>query len=256
MMLNTRRYFRVISSFCACIASASSLAALVDSGSITVAVPSTASGIIYNVVTGVTGINDASPPAGWDINFYSPSSTQPLSLFWPTTPANSHGGVAAGTIYAALETGAVVGPSRTFITTAGATAFANFQTPTGRKALGFRFFNETGSGTLHYGYIVIDTTASTGFPATIRRIVYESTPNAAITVPNFCGVNATIVSILDIDGDCIVDPLTDGLLLTRAMLGLTGTAVTNNAIGANATRTSWAQIRLYLNQQFVANYLP
>ena len=65
-----------------------------------------------------------------------------------------------------------------------------------------------------------------------------------------------IVSILDIDGDCIVDPLTDGLLLARAMMGLTGTAVTNSAIGAGATRTSWAQIRLYLNQQFVANYLP
>ena len=40
------------------------------------------------------------------------------------------------------------------------------------------------------------------------------------------------------------------------MMGLTGAAVINNAIGANATRTSWAQKRLYLNQQFVANYLP
>jgi hypothetical protein len=86
--------------------------------------------------------------------------------------------------------------------------------------------------------------------------VYEGASNTTITVPNFCGVNATLVSILDIDGDCIVDPLTDGLLLTRAMLGLTGTAVTNNAIGAGATRTSWAQIRRDLNQQFVANYLP
>jgi len=114
---------------------------------------------------------------------------------------------------------------------------------------------ETG-GTLQYGYIVVDATSRNGIPATIRRIVYEGTPNTANTAPNFCGVNATLVSTLDIDGDCIVDPLTDGLLLTRAMIGLTCTAVTNNAIGANATRTSWAQIRLYLNQQFVANYLP
>ncbi len=254
-MLNSGRYFRVISSFCALLVGASSLAAPVDSGPLAVAVPNTASGIIYNVVTGVSGTNDAAPPAGWDINFYSTSPTPALALFWPTTPANSHGGVAAGAAYVALETGAVVGPSRTFITTAGATASANFQTPTGRKTLGFRFFNEAG-GTLHYGYIVVDTTASNGFPATIRRIVYESTANTAITVPNFCGVNATIVSILDIDGDCIVDPLTDGLLLTRAMMGLTGAAVTNNAIGAGATRTTWAQIRAYINQQFVANYLP
>ena len=114
---------------------------------------------------------------------------------------------------------------------------------------------ETGA-TLQYGYIVVDTTTSNGFPATIRRIVYEGTRNATNTVPNFCGVDATIVSILDIDGDCIVDPLTDDLLLARAMMGLTGTAVITNAIGANATRTSWAQMRLYLNQQFVANYLP
>ena len=114
---------------------------------------------------------------------------------------------------------------------------------------------ETG-GTLQYGYIVVDATSRNGFPATIRRIVYEGTPNAANTAPSFCGVNAIIVSALDIDGDRIVDPLTDGLLLARAMMGLTGAAVTNNAIGAGATRTSWAQIRLYLNQQFVANYLP
>lgn len=127
---------------------------------------------------------------------------------------------------------------------------ANFRTPTDRKTLGSRLFNDA-TGVLHCAYIVIDTTASNGFPAKVRRIVYEST---AIIVPNSCGVNATIVSILDIDGNCIVDPLTDSLLLTRAMIGMTGTAVTNNAIGANATRTSWAQIRLYINQQFVANY--
>jgi hypothetical protein len=30
--------------------------------------------------------------------------------------------------------------------------------------------------------------------------------------------------------------------LIRAMFGLTGTSVTNGAVGANATRTTWAQI--------------
>lgn len=254
-MQTAGRCFRVLSSFCALVASANSLAALVDSGPLTVAVPNTSSGILYNIATGVSGTNDSMPPAGWDINFYSTSPNPFLSLIWPGSPGASFGGVAAGAAYAALEAGAVVGPSRTFITTAGATAAANFQSPTGRKTLGFRFFNENG-GTLHYGYIVIDTTASNGFPATIRRIVYESVPNTAITVPNSCGINATPVSTLDIDGNCAVDPLTDGLLLSRAMMGLTGTAVTNGAIGAGATRTTWAQIRLYLNQQFASNYSP
>ena len=75
---------------------------------------------------------------------------------------------------------------------------------------GVTHVGETG-GTLPLRYIVIDTTSRNGFPQTIRRIVYEGTPNAANTAPSFCGVNATIVSTLDIDGDCIVGPLTDGL---------------------------------------------
>ena len=78
--------------------------------------------------------------------------------------------------------------------------------------------------------------------------MYESRAHNAITAPNFCGINATIISILDIGGECIVDPLTDGHLPMRAMMGLTGAAVTNNVIAR--------ALRLYINQQFVANYLP
>jgi len=254
-MLIHGRCVRALSSVFTLLAAGNAFAALVDSGPMAVNVPNTTAGIIYNVATGVSGTNDASPPAGWDINFYSTNPTQFLSLFFPTTPALSHGAVANGTTYVPLEPGTIVGPSRTFITTAGGTAAAALHTPTGRKTIGIRFFNENG-GTLHYGYVVVDTTASNGFPATIRRMVYESTPNKAITVPNSCGVNATPVSTLDIDGNCVVDPLTDGLLLSRAMMGLVGNAVTNGAVGAGATRTTWEQIRGYLLAQFGANYLP
>ena len=52
---------------------------------------------------------------------------------------------------------------------------------------------------------------------------------------------------LDIDGNGKTDALTDGLLVLRALFGLTGAAVTNGAIGANATRTDWPAIRAYLN---------
>ena len=52
----------------------------------------------------------------------------------------------------------------------------------------------------------------------------------------------------DIDGDGIVNPLTDGLLVLRAVLGLTGTAVTNGAIGSNnPARATWASVKNYLN---------
>jgi hypothetical protein len=57
----------------------------------------------------------------------------------------------------------------------------------------------------------------------------------AVLVPQLC--------LLDVDGNSSVDALTDGLLILRAMFGLTGTSVTNGAIGQNATRTNWAQIQ-------------
>ena len=52
---------------------------------------------------------------------------------------------------------------------------------------------------------------------------------------------------LDVDGNGTQDALTDGLLILRTLFGLSGTAVTNGAIGSNATRTSWTDIRAYLN---------
>ena len=61
---------------------------------------------------------------------------------------------------------------------------------------------------------------------------------------------------LDIDGNGVIDALTDGLLSLRAQFGLKGTAVTTGAIGAGATRTTWAQIRVYLNANCGTNFLP
>ena len=47
---------------------------------------------------------------------------------------------------------------------------------------------------------------------------------------------------LDIDGNGFVDALTDGLLLLRALFGLTGSALTQGAIGPAAIRTTPTQI--------------
>ncbi len=51
---------------------------------------------------------------------------------------------------------------------------------------------------------------------------------------------------MDIDGDGVVLGTTDALLLARASMGLGGTAVTQNAIGAGALRPDWADVRGYL----------
>jgi len=63
--------------------------------------------------------------------------------------------------------------------------------------------------------------------------------------PGFWGtiVGAAPGCLLDIDGNGSIDALTDGLLILRAMFGLSGTSVTNGAIGGGATRTTWAQIQ-------------
>lgn len=51
---------------------------------------------------------------------------------------------------------------------------------------------------------------------------------------------------MDVDGDGIVSPTTDGLLLSRISTGLSGTAVISGALGNNATRGTWDAIRDYL----------
>jgi len=59
---------------------------------------------------------------------------------------------------------------------------------------------------------------------------------------------------LDIDGNGSVDPLTDGLLLMRAMFGLTGDAVISGAVAANADRKSWQDIWQLLNYTCGGNF--
>ena len=53
--------------------------------------------------------------------------------------------------------------------------------------------------------------------------------------------------IFDLDGDGQSLPTTDGLMLLRVMLGLTGTAVTSNAINPAGTRPDWLSVKNYLN---------
>lgn len=61
---------------------------------------------------------------------------------------------------------------------------------------------------------------------------------------------------LDVDGNGSVNPLTDGLMIVRAMFGLTGTAVTSGALAGNSARNTWALVRAYLNGSCGANFAP
>ena len=51
---------------------------------------------------------------------------------------------------------------------------------------------------------------------------------------------------MDVDGDGKILATADGILLARAMLGLKGSALTANAIGAGSTRTDAAAITAFL----------
>lgn len=156
-----------------CAVSSPLLAAVVDSGPVSIAVPQTTAGIYLNVITGVSATAPAGAP-GWDINP------------WGSTALNFFGGATSGSYIAAggnvvpQNIGDVVGPASTFATSAGTvgTSFRN----SGTSILGFRFFNEGNGNSVHYGYAEITTTAPNGIPATIVRYVYESTPDTPITV--------------------------------------------------------------------------
>ena len=79
------------------------------------------------------------------------------------------------------------------------------------------------------------------------------TGTCAVTVNGASAVRATFAPtpiatrILDIDGNVQYLPASDGVLILRSMFGLTGTALTNNALGVAATRTGDPQMATYLS---------
>jgi poly(3-hydroxybutyrate) depolymerase len=79
------------------------------------------------------------------------------------------------------------------------------------------------------------------------------------TIAGFSGTNAAAIDsflqtqltagALDLDGDAQVHASTDGLMLLRVALGLTGNAVTTSAVNPNGTRVTWDAIK---NQHLIS----
>jgi len=68
---------------------------------------------------------------------------------------------------------------------------------------------------------------------------------------------APVTECLDIDGNGSIDPLTDGLMLLRAMFGSTGSGVTNGATADPLPlRTAWTDLRGFLNQYCGTSFGP
>lgn len=79
-----------------------------------------------------------------------------------------------------------------------------------------------------------------------------ATRTTGATIASFVDGQSATTSLpkpFDIDGDGVVSATTDGLMLLRIALGITGDAVVANATAPGATRKTWAAVRPYLVQQ-------
>ena len=70
----------------------------------------------------------------------------------------------------------------------------------------------------------------------------ESQISACTEAPASCGIDLSI----DVDGDGYVEPLTDGLLIIRYLLGFSGDSLIDGAVGGDATRTTPTEIEDYI----------
>ena len=145
-----------------------------------VPIPNTFNGVYINFLTGATSSTSGLVP-GWDFAPWGNGNT--LAFFFPGTPANTSGAIAATTDgpYVDLSAGWVISAAATFSTNAGTAATAAFQS-TGTHWLGFRFFNENTS-IVNYGVMSIATTGPQGFPATITSWSFENTGGALAPLP-------------------------------------------------------------------------
>ena len=91
------------------------------------------------------------------------------------------------------------------------------------------------------------------------NVITESTMHIGTVAATFrvgTGAIPGFGCTLDVDGNGTQDALTDGLLILRALFGLTGTTVTNGAVGNNAIRLGWSDISAYFNTNCGASFSP
>ncbi len=130
-------------------------------------------GIYFNLITGVTGASAASVP-GWDINPYNNGGG--LTFYGAASPS---GVLATGTpgtsaVATPLPLGFVIGApvAGTFFYNQFQTTAPGFQT-TGSRYVGIRFQNE-GLALQNYGWLLINSGPTAGFPASIVAYGYET----------------------------------------------------------------------------------
>ena len=84
---------------------------------------------------------------------------------------------------------------------------------------------------------------------TLRACATRTTGADVATFVDAQSATASLPKPFDIDGDGVVSATTDGLMLLRVALGLSGDAVVINATAPGAPRKTWALVRPYLVEQ-------
>jgi subtilisin family serine protease len=147
---------------------------IIDSGQLDLSVPQTFDGIYVNWISHANCTSTCTGSA-YNFNPYDSSGAGVLSFFFTNT---TDGGVATGTVFDVLASGATIGPASTFLRNTTSAATANFRAGTN----GFLGFKMTCPAGTCYGYAKVTTTSPNGFPMTVNRWWYNDS-GVAIVIP-------------------------------------------------------------------------
>lgn len=156
---------------------------VVDSGLLAVNLPPTAYGLSFNFLRGEWG---DFPFSGDDFASYFGGPLAPYALFYWHGDANpGRGGGVADTAfgpYRVLQSGDTIGPDSVFSEVSSGRYSETRRFLDGVNGyLGFRFYNEE-TRQINYGYLHLQTTWPTGYPAKVTGYAYDRT-GAPITIP-------------------------------------------------------------------------
>jgi hypothetical protein len=166
-------------------------------------------------------------------------------------------GVAPGSLQIsspALITG-IVDPAAAYITGAPGAAFCISSAATCTCDVSIQYIPAGVNAQISNNrYVCVRHTAPIASPAVNASTLHVG--GAAGTFYVATGAPLGSPCTLDVDGNGSIEALTDGLILIRAMLGMTGSSVTNLATGGGATRDTWELVRTYLNGNCGSNFSP
>ena len=153
---------------------------IVSSAPLSIVVPANSDGLYFDFLAGTTSTTQTAGSA------WNPYGSANLQFFWPNAATLAPAGVAAtvGGNFVVLASGATIDSSSVFSSAGTVAATANFRLVGNVDGyLGIRFTNTTVTPNIvTYGYVHLQTTGTTGHPATVLGYAYNRA-GLPITIP-------------------------------------------------------------------------